>query len=267
MLRYAIQTEQVARIVRLLASVLDIPIAFFDIDHERLRSFDAGPDSAYCSTFRKEPLCNHACEVCDREHLVEARRRRSTLTYTCHNNLRETAVPLFDEESNYLGAIVFGQIRIPGMQPRHRPTAALQRLFEQLPAYPEREIRDIANLLSYFAQYMIQNHLVQVRPAPWADRVRQHVSEHLSEKLDLATLATAAGVSHSQISHAFQREMGMSAARYVRRERLRRARELLRQGRQVKEIAYSLGFCDEFHFSKVFKKEFGVSPKGWAQAL
>ncbi len=265
MLRYAIRTEHVDRIVRLLATVLDIPIAFFDIDHRRLESFEAGPDSAYCATLRRAPQFNRLCEECDREHLLEARQRKRTLLYTCHNELREAAVPLFDEDANYLGAIVFGQVRDPSKGPRHTNEPRLRALYEALPAYSDAEVRNIAALLAYFAQYMIQNHLVGVKAAPWAERVRAHVADHLHERLDIGTLARVSGVSASQVSHAFHRETGQSPAAFVRHERMRRARELLRQGRQVKEVAYSLGFCDEFHFSKAFKKQCGASPREWTR--
>jgi len=264
MLRYAIRTEQVARIVRLLATVVDTPIAFFDIDHRRLGSFDAGPDSAYCSALRRDPAFNRRCETCDREHLVEARRLKRTLVYTCHNGLREVAVPLFDNDLNYLGAIVFGQIRDRVSVMRHEREPRLRALYDALPAYTDARMRNIAALLAYFAQYMIQNHLVGVQAAPWAERVRAYVSEHIGDRLDIATLARVSGVSTSQLSHAFRGEVGLSAAAFVRAEGMRRAVELLGQGRAVKEVAYSLGFCDEFHFSKVFKREFGATPSRWS---
>ena len=264
MLRYASRTEHIDRLMRLLAEVLQVPIAFFDIDQRRLESFDTGPDSAYCSTLRRDTAFNRACEQCDRAHLLQAQRSGGIHTYICHNNLRETAVPLFDEDHNYLGAIVFGQIRVPGLRPPGRGTAALRRLYEQLPDYPESQVRKIAALLACFAQYMIQNHLVQVRGAPWAEAIRLHIAAHLHEQLDIGALARAGGVSVSQVSHRFARECGLSPAAYVRRERLRRAQELLGRGRRVKEVAYALGFCDEFHFSKLFKRQFGQGPREWA---
>jgi AraC-like DNA-binding protein len=202
---------------------------------------------------------------CDREHLDEARERRRTRIYTCHNGLREVAVPLFDDNGNYLGAIVFGQIRDPASGSRHEREPQLRALYDALPAYKDAEVRNIAALLAYFAQYMIQNHLVGVRAAPWAERVRGHVREHLSGQLDIKALASVAGVSASQVSHAFRRETGLSPAQFVRRERMQRAQNLLREGRRIKDIAYSLGFCDEFHFSKLFKKQFGVSPSAWVK--
>jgi len=51
---------------------------------------------------------------------------------------------------------------------------------------------------------------------------------------------------------------------YVGRLRLARARELLDRSRlNVAEVARASGFCDPFHFSRVFKREFGVSPRNY----
>lgn len=59
----------------------------------------------------------------------------------------------------------------------------------------------------------------------------------------------------------FAREAGTSPGKYLARLRTQRACELLvSDQRTVKEVACTLGFFDEFHFSKQFKKAIGVTP-------
>lgn len=265
MLNYVISTDQVKRILRLLSSVVDVRMAFFDMDGRKLGVFDVRPDSGYCSRLRQSARFNALCEACDREHLLKARDSHSPLVYRCHNNLTEAVVPLFDDGGQYLGAIVLGQIRVAGEQPGRAHGRQLRLLYEALPAYSERQVRDIADLLTYIALYMIQNHLVQHRGSSWVERIREHVRSDPSRRLDLGSLAAVAGCSVSQVSHRFRHETGASAARFVRDERMRRAREMLTAGRRVKEVAYSLGFCDEFHFSKAFRREHGLSPSTWTR--
>ena len=47
---------------------------------------------------------------------------------------------------------------------------------------------------------------------------------------------------------------------YIRRRRMARACELLREGFNVSETAYRTGYSDPNYFTKVFKKEFGCTP-------
>jgi AraC-like DNA-binding protein len=263
MLRYIMQAGQVQRILHLLTSVTDVRIVLFDMDDRKLREFDVRPDSAYCSRLRRKPSFDRACAECDRTHIQQARTRTQRVVYRCHHNLIEAVVPLFDQDGNYLGGIMFGQIRVAGATPPHPEGSALRRYYDALPAHNDQRVRDIADLLTYVAQYMIQNHLVRYRAAPWAERIREHVREHLGERLDIGALAAVAGMSASQVSHRFRHETGVPVSQFIRDERIRRAREMLTAGRSVKDVAYSLGFCDEFHFSRVFKRLCGMSPATW----
>ena len=51
-----------------------------------------------------------------------------------------------------------------------------------------------------------------------------------------------------------------SFAAYVRKKRMEKAVELLKNGRIVRECAFELGYFDEFHFSRDFKRHFGCPP-------
>lgn len=260
MLRYAIRTEQVSRILRTLTNLLDVPAVFFDMDTVKLEEFGVRPNSAYCAALRRDDAFNARCEQCDRRYIAMARERRTALVYRCHNNLTEGVIPLFDEHGNFLGSIVFGQIRMQGQRPKAATTPQLQELYRALPVYSRADVDNIMSLLSYFAHYMIQNHLVRHRGAPWTEQLKEYIAEHLDEKLSVRRMADIAGVSPSYVSHFFRDEVGMTPARYVRAERMKRARQMLLAGKMVKETAYALGFCDEFHFSKVFRREHGISP-------
>ena len=63
-------------------------------------------------------------------------------------------------------------------------------------------------------------------------------------------------------SKCFKSQTGMSPATYIRRYRLKRAAELMRlAGAKPSVAAYSVGYNDIFYFSKIFKQQFGVSPR------
>ena len=78
----------------------------------------------------------------------------------------------------------------------------------------------------------------------------------------LRDMAGWTGMSNSSVRAAFHHTTGKSPARLRTDLRLAHAYEQLRRGdRNVAEVAAQLGFCDPFHFSKVFKAAYGFSPR------
>ena len=74
-------------------------------------------------------------------------------------------------------------------------------------------------------------------------------------------MAKIAGLSVTGFRKAFREVTGKSPKMFFEQLKLSMAMELLRFGHyNVKEVAEMLGFCDPYHFSKMFNKHFGQSP-------
>jgi AraC family transcriptional regulator, positive regulator of tynA and feaB len=92
--------------------------------------------------------------------------------------------------------------------------------------------------------------------------VRRYVKTHLQDpELGPASIARAYAVSVRAL-HALFEDVDESVAGMVRSERLARCLEDLQRpnGGSVTDIAFRWGFCDAAHFSRVFKRAFGVTP-------
>jgi AraC-like DNA-binding protein len=88
-----------------------------------------------------------------------------------------------------------------------------------------------------------------------------HLAAHLPERLTVAGLAAAAGLSRAHFSVVFARATGLPPRRYLQRSRLLRARELLATGDlPVAAVARAVGFRDAAHFHRVFVREEGLTP-------
>lgn len=96
------------------------------------------------------------------------------------------------------------------------------------------------------------------------DRVEQCIVQ--GDPFRVAEAAVAAGVSADYLSRLFRQATGDSPMEYYQRRRVRHAgRLLLDADREVGEVAQALGFCDAAHFSKVFRRVQGVSPRAYRQ--
>ncbi|WP_269526327.1 helix-turn-helix transcriptional regulator [Coraliomargarita parva] len=86
----------------------------------------------------------------------------------------------------------------------------------------------------------------------------------LSVPLDEVQLAAQANLGDRQLSRLFQQEFGMTPSRYFNGRKLKSARSALEaHERNIKEIAYSLGFKSLSHFSTWFRKQTGRSPRAY----
>jgi AraC family transcriptional regulator len=91
------------------------------------------------------------------------------------------------------------------------------------------------------------------------ERVKDYIVAHLDQPIEVAALAKLAGRSPFHFSRVFRRSVGMSPHRYVVHLRLRRAMELVRDGRAgLAEIAAHTGFADQSHLSRWVRRVHGV---------
>ncbi len=123
----------------------------------------------------------------------------------------------------------------------------------------------MAHLLRH---YSVQNYalppIANGLPKRTLQQVVEYIHEHLDRDLTLATLAAIAQMSPSYFSRLFKQSTGLSPHQYVIRCRIERAKQLLRQGElSIAEIAYSLGFTHQSHFSHHFKRLISSSPKAF----
>lgn len=88
-----------------------------------------------------------------------------------------------------------------------------------------------------------------------------YIGAHLSAKLTVREISEAIFCSQSKLSTLFKSEVGQSVARYIDDLLMSEAQNhLLYTERSIAKISERLGFCDQFYFSRIFRKRFGVPP-------
>jgi AraC family transcriptional regulator len=95
-------------------------------------------------------------------------------------------------------------------------------------------------------------------------RVIEFVDAHLGQRITLHTMAAAAGLTRMHFAAQFRTASGLRPHEYLLRRRVDRACELLRDSQlPLVEIALSVGFQTQAHFTTVFRRFTGETPSRW----
>lgn len=100
-------------------------------------------------------------------------------------------------------------------------------------------------------------------------KIMKYMEENYQEKISLDQIASNMYLSSYYISKLFKSETGDTPINYLISLRMKKARELLNNnpGCSIKEVASTVGYDDAYHFSKLFKKYFGLSPLHYKMRL
>ncbi len=94
------------------------------------------------------------------------------------------------------------------------------------------------------------------------NRIVTYLNENYENKISLEQIAHNMYLSPVYISKIFKEETGESPINYLIKIRLEKAKDILlnEEGGSIKNIANQVGYDDVYHFSKLFKKYYGISP-------
>jgi AraC family transcriptional regulator len=128
--------------------------------------------------------------------------------------------------------------------------------------------RYIETLARAIAMRATQVHPTSARVSPlpkW--RLRQvidYIQAHLADPISLNDLAQVAGFSRTHFAVQFRLATGCTPSEFVQLQRIEAAkRMLLRPDAELVDVALSVGFQAQAHFSTVFKRHVGETPGRW----
>lgn len=125
-------------------------------------------------------------------------------------------------------------------------------------------------LQSYITQFILlairekqqQNIQAENKKTVITKEIISYLHEHFAEKISLEQVAKNLYLSPFYISKVFKEEIGETPINYLIKIRLENAKDLLlnKKDLSIKEISSIVGYDDAYHFSKSFKKYYGLSP-------
>jgi AraC-like DNA-binding protein len=91
-------------------------------------------------------------------------------------------------------------------------------------------------------------------------RAREYIDGNLTLNPSLEAIADAAGMSPFHLLREFRKALGLAPHAYLVQRRVDLARHLILKGRPLRSIAMEVGYCDQGHLSREFRRFFGVPP-------
>lgn len=142
-------------------------------------------------------------------------------------------------------------------------------LREKLPLFrkkdsPQKMLFSFKTMLAEYLTMIGEEEFTENGKSLLDSRIRlavQLMDKNTTAPPDNRELARKAGMSLKTFYEKFSRDMGMSPKRYLLNQRMERSRQMLLHSEATpEEIAECTGYADRFHFSKAFRKFYGISP-------
>jgi AraC-like DNA-binding protein len=98
------------------------------------------------------------------------------------------------------------------------------------------------------------------------NQIKMYLQENYSENITLEQLATLSDLNRSYLIRVFRDEVGLPPYAYLTQVRVERAKRLLIEGHPLSQVAVAVGFADQSHLTRFFKRIVGVTPGRYSES-
>ncbi len=140
----------------------------------------------------------------------------------------------------------------------------MARLNRGVTSILEKGLFSAQETLAHVEQALAQSKALGSETQRIVRKVMAYIHEHYAEPISREDIADYAGVSVRHLTRCFGQEVGVSLTTYLKRYRIKQAKQLLRIGdKNITQVASAVGFSDSGYFTRAFRQETGVSPRAY----
>jgi AraC-like DNA-binding protein len=252
-----------------LHNISGFRISIYDTD---LREIAAYPESlsGFCSLIQETKCAKEFCLKNDREAFKIAQEKQEIYFYRCKFGLYEAVAPIyhFGVLSGYL---MMGQTIDDLPDSKYyifqqsskylKDTSNLYCEIEKLTCTSKSKILSCISIMNICAQYITLNNHLNLTDKNLAHEIKKYINENFHKKISVNFLCKTFFCSRSTLFNTFKKAYNKTINEYLTKIRLENSLELLNNyNYSINYIATHCGFSDQNYFSKVFSKNYNLSP-------
>jgi len=254
-----------------LYRVTGLRITVFDDNYDELLSYPE-PLPEFCAQIRTCHEGVHRCKCSDQQGCSIADQQGGVHIYTCHAGLTEVIASMKLGKIN-VGYLCFGHIS--PTKNKEEAWEIVEDRIKDLPldmnkvkrAFVPSEYKDraylesAANVMDAVASYVCVTHLATLKKDDMPYQIDTYINNNLDGNLDSDSLCSHFGMSRAKLYQISMANFGMGITEYIRSLRVKKAQDLLIDSNDsISTVAEKVGIHDYNYFTKVFKREIGMTP-------
>ncbi len=261
--------EEVYTMLRELHKVTGFRISIHDTNQHEIAAYpeELGP---FCALIQKNPKARKLCLLNDAEAFRTVRESKEVSIYHCQFGLCEAVAPLYYADM-LIGYLMMGQV-LDSSPDSHNAVknaadkyvadkARLQQVLKQIPVSTKDKIASYIYIMRICAVYLTMNNRLKLIRQDLVHEVKVYLDHNYMEKINISLLCRQFFCSKVTLMNAFRKRYGETVNQYLTRIRLSHARQLLADpSLTIHKIAERCGIPDQNYFTKLFQKEYGITP-------
>ena len=248
------------------ATGINMELAWGDSSPVELHDFEKRIH--YCEAIQRSENGHSACRCSDAVLFWESRESKKTAKRICHAGLVNISVPILYDDA-ILGYIILGQMKTDNdfseiseyLNDLGLDEAEMRQYYSEIPLFDADKIQSISNLAEIVVKYILLENIFTLNLDENIQRALNYINENLKKDLSIQSISKATNISKSVLYRQFHRYFNCTVNQYISNKRIEKSIDLLSNtALSIEEIAQNVGFASGSYFSKIFKKEKGISP-------
>lgn len=222
----------------------------------------------YCKAIQSTDSGKKACLSSDACLLKRSQSSKKIEMHICHGGLVDVSVPVLYNDV-IIGYLIFGQIKTDTDFSLAQDYLAeigldknqMQKYYSELSVFSLEQIESVSNIAQMLVKHILLENMLKPNFDESISKALCYINDNLQNTLTIQDISKNANISKSALYRNFHSHFGRTVSEYINKKRIEKAIELLAEGKlTIEEIACRSGFSGGSYFSKMFKKEKGISP-------
>ncbi|MBR5542511.1 MAG: PocR ligand-binding domain-containing protein [Oscillospiraceae bacterium] len=222
----------------------------------------------YCKTINNIPNGERCCTTCDSTLLLKCSKSKKLEMHICHAGLVDAAVPIYHHEM-LLGYIILGQMKTDPdfskvkdyIKKFDLDPEKMEEYYKELPLYCDEAVASIANIAVMLTKYILLENMLKPSFDKNIEVAINFINENLHNHLTIQYISKQINVSKTVLYKTFRNHFNCTVNEYINSRRIEKSAELLlTTDLSVESISQKIGFSGAAYYSKLFKKQKGISP-------